>query len=65
MKTKIISLLCLTLLIGSISAQTFEGKITFGIDYELPEAMEAQRSMLPSEMLIYITMDMFVLNKKQ
>ena len=54
MKTKIISLLCLTLLIGSISAQTFEGKITFGIDYELPEAMEAQRSMLPSEMIIYI-----------
>ena len=50
MKTKLISLLCLTLLIGSISAQTFEGKITFGIDYELPEAMEAQRSMLPSEM---------------
>ena len=55
MKTKLLSLLCLTLFIGSISAQTFEGKLTFGIDYELPEAMEAQRSMLPSEMIIYIT----------
>ena len=55
MKTKLLSLLCLTLIIGSISAQTFEGKLTFGIDYELPEAMEAQRSMLPSEMIIYIT----------
>ena len=54
MKTKLISLLCLILLVGSISAQTFEGKITFGIDYELPEVMEAQRSMLPSEMIIYI-----------
>jgi len=55
MKTKLISLLCLSLLIGSVSAQIFEGKITFGIDYELPEAMEAQRSMLPSEMIVYIT----------
>ena len=55
MKTKLMTLLCLSLLIGSISAQMFEGKITFGIDYELPEAMEAQRSMLPSEMIIYIT----------
>jgi len=55
MKTKLISLLCLSLLIGSVSAQVFEGKITFGIDYELPEAMEAQRSMLPSEMIVYIT----------
>jgi GLPGLI family protein len=54
MKTKLLSLLCLTLLIGGINAQTFEGKLTFGIDYELPEAMEAQRSMLPSEMIIYI-----------
>ena len=55
MKTKLMTLLCLSLLIGSISAQMFEGKITFGIDYELPEAMESQRSMLPSEMIIYIT----------
>ena len=55
MKTKLLSLLCLTLLIVGINAQTFEGKLTFGIDYELPEAMEAQRSMLPSEMIIYIT----------
>ena len=54
MKTKLLSLLCLTLLIVGINAQTFEGKLTFGIDYELPEAMEAQRSMLPSEMIIYI-----------
>jgi GLPGLI family protein len=55
MKMKLISILSLTMLFGSISAQTFEGKITFEIDYELPEAMEAQRSMLPSEMVIYIT----------
>jgi len=55
MKTRLLTLLSLILLVGSVSAQTFEGKITFGIDYELPEAMEAQRSMLPSEMIIYIT----------
>ena len=54
MKTRLIALLCLALLFGSISAQNFEGKINFGIDYELPEAMEAQRSMLPTEMSIYI-----------
>ena len=57
MKTKFLSLLSAILLIGSISAQKFEGKITFSIDYELPEAMESQRSMLPSEMIIYIGKD--------
>ena len=55
MKTRIISLLCVSLLFGSVSSQTFEGKITFEIDYELPEAMEAQRSMLPADMVVYIT----------
>jgi len=54
MKT-LITLLSLILLVGNLNAQTFEGKITFGIDYELPEAMEAQRAMLPSDMVIYIT----------
>lgn len=34
---------------GSTFAQ-FEGKVIYGLDYELPEAMESQRSMLPSEM---------------
>ena len=36
-----------------ISSQKFEGKITYSIDYELPEIMEAQRSMLPTEMITY------------
>ena len=34
---RFLTLLSLVLLFGSFSAQTFEGKITFGIDYELPE----------------------------
>lgn len=55
MKTKILSLLSAILLIGGVSAQTFEGKITYSIEYELPEAMEAQRSMLPTESITYIT----------
>ena len=47
MKTRLISLLCLSLLVGSALAhKLLKEKITFGIDYELPEAMEAQRSML-------------------
>ena len=36
-----------------ISSQKFEGKISYSIDYELPEIMEAQRSMLPTEMITY------------
>ena len=37
-----------------LSAQNFEGIITSKMEYDLPEAMEAQRSMLPSEMVMYI-----------
>ena len=52
---KNISLVAL-LLIGttSIAQKEFEGHIVFSQDYELPESMEAQRSMLPTEMHMYI-----------
>lgn len=52
--------LLLTVLLASTSihlAQNFEGKILSKLDYELPEAMEAQRSMLPSDMTTYIGKD--------
>ena len=32
----------------------FTGKITYNIDYDLPESMEPQRSMLPTEMTTMI-----------
>lgn len=55
MKNKLLSLLsAMTIITGSIFAQ-FEGKIEYKLDYKLPEAMEAQRSMLPSEMLMCIS----------
>lgn len=40
--------------VGSTCAQ-FEGKVVFGLEYELPEAMESQRSMLPSQMDMLIS----------
>lgn len=40
--------------VGSACAQ-FEGKVVFGLEYELPEAMESQRSMLPSQMDMLIS----------
>lgn len=54
MKTKILSIVFLIFTISTISAQKFEGKVTYDIGYELPEAMEAQRAMLPTEMIVYI-----------
>ncbi|MFL2570924.1 MAG: hypothetical protein ACJ0QL_03490 [Parvicellaceae bacterium] len=33
--------------------QKFEGTITYTLDYELPEMMEAQRSMLPTNMITH------------
>ncbi|MCT4581319.1 MAG: DUF4412 domain-containing protein [Flavobacteriales bacterium] len=54
MKKKMFSLLSvIAIFVGSTFAQ-FEGKVVYGLDYELPEAMEAQRSMLPSEMSMLI-----------
>lgn len=50
MKMKMLTLLSsIAIFVGSSFAQ-FEGKVVFEIDYELPEAMESQRSMLPSQM---------------
>lgn len=52
--------LLLTVLLASTSihlAQNFEGKILSKLDYDLPEAMEAQRSMLPTDMTTYIGKD--------
>lgn len=55
MKKKMFSLLSVVaIFVGSTFAQ-FEGKVVFGLDYELPEAMEAQRSMLPAEMSMLIS----------
>lgn len=54
MKTRLFNTLLLVLAVSFASAQTFIGKITYDIDYELPEAMESQRAMLPSEMIMYI-----------
>lgn len=44
----------MAIFVGSTFAQ-FEGKVVFGLEYELPEAMESQRSMLPSEMEMLIS----------
>ena len=50
------NILILTLFLITLStfSQKFTGKITYEIDYDLPEAMEPQRSMLPTEMTTYI-----------
>lgn len=54
MKKKMFSLLSvIAIFVGSTFAQ-FEGTVVYGLDYELPESMEAQRSMLPSEMNMVI-----------
>ena len=52
MKKYIIYLLFL-LATSTFYSQKFEGTITYSLDYELPEIMEPQRSMLPSEMITY------------
>ena len=44
----------MAIFVGSTFAQ-FEGKVVFGLEYELPEAMESQRSMLPSQMDMLIS----------
>jgi len=54
MKKKMFSLLAVVaIFVGSSFAQ-FEGKIVYSLDYELPEAMESQRAMLPSTMDLLI-----------
>jgi len=53
MKKNILTLI-LSLTTLPFIAQDFSGKITFEIDYDLPEAMEPQRSMLPTEMITHI-----------
>lgn len=58
MKIKLITLLSsIAIFVGSTFAQ-FEGKVVYEIDYDLPEAMESQRSMLPS------TLDMLISKTK-
>jgi GLPGLI family protein len=55
MKKKMLSLLSvMAIFVGSTFAQ-FEGKVVFGLEYELPEAMESQRAMLPSQMDMLIS----------
>ncbi len=55
MKTTNLLVLLLTFLsLNYAVAQDFEGKLTFEMDYDLPESMEAQRSMMPSEMIMYV-----------
>ena len=44
----------IAIFVGSTFSQ-FEGKVVYGIDYELPEAMEAQRAMLPTELDMIIS----------
>jgi len=57
MKKKLVSLLAVaSIFIGSTFAQ-FEGKIVYSLDYELPEAMESQRGMLPATMDLLIGKD--------
>ena len=51
---KNITILILFILISNVFfSQKFQGTITYSIDYDLPEIMEPQRSMLPSEMKTY------------
>lgn len=55
MKIKMFTLLSsIAIFVGSTFAQ-FEGKVVYGINYELPEAMESQRSMLPSQLDMLIS----------
>ena len=57
MKTKVVALMLLAVtFVSSVIAQ-FEGKIVYELDYELPEAMEAQRAMLPPSMDMIIGKD--------
>ncbi|MBG16080.1 MAG: hypothetical protein CL853_06985 [Crocinitomicaceae bacterium] len=45
------------LLTSNLLSQKFEGSIKYTLDYELPEIMEPQRSMLPNEMITYCKKD--------
>ncbi len=54
MKNKIFTLLAVSALFIGTSFAQFEGKIVYSLDYELPEAMESQRAMLPATMDLII-----------
>jgi len=54
MKKIFLLLIYLTLWTYTIS-QDFIGKISYSIDYDLDEHMESQRSMLPTQMITYIS----------
>ncbi len=54
MKTALFLVVTAALFLTSCSPKTFQGSVNYTIDYELPEAMEAQRAMLPTNMLMYI-----------
>jgi len=55
MKKKLLSILAVTALFVSSAIAQFEGKIVYGLDYELPPAMESRKSMLPSEMIMLVS----------
>ncbi len=57
MKTKVVALMLLVVTFVSGAIAQFEGKIVYELDYELPEAMEAQRAMLPPSMDMIIGKD--------
>ncbi len=54
MKTKLISLIAFVAFFVGNSFAQFEGKIIYSLDYELPEALESQRAMLPATMDLII-----------
>ena len=55
MKTKklFLGLLFTSVFAASVTAQGFEGKITMKLDYDLPEEMQSQAAMLPTESIAY------------
>lgn len=55
MKKKMLTLLSVAAIFVVSTCAQFEGKVVFGLEYELPEEMESQRSMLPSQMDMLIS----------
>lgn len=50
-------LLVSIILFTNLWCQKFEGTINFSLEYDLPEIMEQQRSMLPKDMVTYCKKD--------
>ena len=47
-------ILILSIILGLSSCSKWNGKVTYSLDYDLPEAYESQRAMLATEMTCYI-----------